>query len=161
MTLLTWILQNWRLVAGCALLTTAFVFGYTTGGEHVKRQWDLEISIHMKEALAAQAKNQTLVAQLEETKNANLEKVTALEHDIAAMRVRLPSPTRTGSVSQVTTAIGSPPTPAPTCELPTTVQKSLDDFTGTVGAIVRDADEMTEQCRTVMEWSKSLSSSPP
>lgn len=154
MTLLTWILQNWRLVVGCALLTIVFVFGYTTGAQHVKRQWDVEISIHMKEALAAQAKNQTLVAQLEETKNANLEKVTALEHDIAAMRVRLPSPTRTGSVPQATAAIGSPPATAPTCEFPEQVQTEFAAFTAEVGAIVRDADEVVEQCRVITEWSK-------
>ena len=155
MEIIAWLLKNWKLVASAVLVAGAFASGWVSGGDSVRRDWEVDIHIRTKAQLAALEANQKRITELEVTKNANLEKVRALNRELATYRVSMPTCEGSG---QTPATGGGAATSSGAGALSAELQGALDEFTAGVASDFDEADRVVESCRVVMEWAKSSGS---
>lgn len=147
----TFVIQNWKTILGAVLIVGSFLTGYFKGSDSVKRDWDLDIHLRVKEQLAFVEKNQKLIVALEETKNENLKIVNQLADVTRAVRVRVPT---TACVRSTPTPSRSEDVPAASGVVPATSQETFDSFRSGLESDALEADRIVEDCRVVVDWAK-------
>lgn len=164
---MAWLIANWRVVLAVVLAAGTFAAGYFKGSDAVKRDWEIDIHLRVKEQLAAAEKNQQLIVALEETKNANLKTVDSLRRQLATVSVRVPTspcvrPDPASGSQNPTPGTGTlPATPekpvgeaGQNVEPAVTVQAAFDTFEAGVKEDAAEADSLLESCRVVMDYLK-------
>lgn len=170
---MAWLIQNWRVVLAAVLAAGTFAAGYFKGSDSVKRDWEIDIHLRMKEQLAAAEKNQKLIVALEETKNANLKTVDSLHSQLAVVSVRVPATPcvridpASGSQNPAPGTGTLPATPekpvgeaGSNVEPAVTAQAAFDTFEAGVKEDAAEADYLLESCRVVMDYLKEQSHKP-
>jgi hypothetical protein len=144
----------WQLAVGLIIIVVILWGGYElhhSGYQEAKAE-DQKI-FDAQQELIKQSKidNANLIANLEETKNANQQTINTIFERINSERVLLPE----GCPGQANSPGGSekdtsrarvlfPPVGAE--------QKGLDDFMGKQAELAKEADEMLESCRVIQTW---------
>lgn len=170
---MAWLIANWRVVLSVALAAGTFSAGYFKGSDSVKRDWEIDIHLRMKEQLAAAEKNQKLLVALEETKNANLKTIDSLRRQLAVVSVRVPAfpcirHDPTGGIQNPATGTGIlPATPekpigeaGSNVEPAVTAQAAFDTFAAGAKEDAAEADSLLESCRVVMDYLKEQAPKP-
>lgn len=153
-----WLLKNWKILTAIGLAVGIFFAGYFKGADSTQRKWDEEKAAMVKAQLKASVENQAAIAQLQETKNANLKVISGLRRDLNTFRVRLPS-----GCTTVTTTGGSEVPIETGGVLHGSVEGVLGADRQRTAGIVEAAEVELNDCRVIKEWAKvqSIISSPP
>lgn len=145
---MTFLLTYWKQLTIALILAITYLAGVKSGSDRVSIKWEREKAAIVAEHLKQVELNAKRIVELEETKNENLAKVDKLYRDNRALRLRLPT-CKEVTTSGVAAIAGSG-------TLPASPQQALDRYTEGVGQLMLEADRMTEVCRVVVDWAKSI-----
>ena len=148
MPVITWVLSNWKLIAGALALIASFL----AGKDHTQMKWNLDIAFRVQSAQAEALKNANKLASLEVIKHENLRTIGALKFDLAALRVRVPQPTPTA----VSSAAPIPYVTATSGVIPDAPQDEFDKFRSGLESEALRADKIIEDCRVLRDWSEQF-----
>lgn len=147
-----WLIQNWRAIFAFALIVVAGLAGYNVGADSVREKWDIEKARIAQDMLAVALEVQRENTRKQEERNANLAKIDALHADNAALRkrLRLPTPTCTGSVSTTGQADDNATgTGELQPEVPSCAEEALRRFDELWDEEAIRADRIVEECRAL------------
>ncbi|UOF78829.1 hypothetical protein [Caudoviricetes sp.] len=170
-----WIIQNWRLLAGGAILIGVFVFGFVTGASRVQAQWDsesLELE-HDRLEKAEQDRKKIQELEIQHDKDEQTIRNFSTAHPGGVRVPKAPRCRPSDTVGSVQTPAGSEPLSvgveqaggndkledanALTQEsYESAVQTAFDELDSKAKALTLEADLIVNDCRVMSDYLKSV-----
>ena len=145
-----WMMQNWKIFAGMALIAIVYAVGHSNGVNSVQQKWDAErtaTAIEMQEAMVRHAAMILTLEVQHDKNNATIDRLAADNKRLHLQPTACSGLTNPGGGTQASAGGGA---------LHTDPSEIVGNYSEEVGQLFAEADKVVEQCRVGMEYLKAL-----